>query len=151
MNPLPPDYYRDFPRLESSQHSVTSAVARSHNCIAWAAEQDDSFWWPGRNNYGYWPPGVSREETLAAFIAAFETLGYVLCDNSLPEAEVQKIAIYSDGTKPTHAARQLADGTWTSKLGQAEDISHQTLDALEGGIYGNVAVIMSRPQRQNLV
>jgi hypothetical protein len=147
MNPLPLDYYRDFPHLETLPHSVTSPVARSYNCIAWAAEQDDSFWWPGRNNYGYWPPGVEREETLAAFIAAFETLGYAPCDSSLPEDEVEKIAIYTDGAMPTHAARQLADGTWTSKLGQAEDICHQTLDALAGGLYGNVAQIMSRRVR----
>jgi hypothetical protein len=97
MNQLPSDYYCDFPDLESSPHSVTSPVARSYNCIAWAAEQDDNFWWPGRNNYGYWPPGVPREETLAAFIAAFETLGYALCGNSLPEAKVEKIAIYLYG------------------------------------------------------
>jgi hypothetical protein len=107
MNPLPLDYYRDFPHLETSPHSVTSPVARSYNCIAWAAEQDDNFWWPGRNNFGYWPPAIAREETLAAFIAAFETLGYAPCDDSLPEAEVEKIAIYTDGVKPTHAARQV--------------------------------------------
>jgi len=62
----------------------------------------------------------------------------------LPEADVEKIAIYTDRAKPTHAARQLADGSRTSKLGQAGDISHQTLDALEGGLYGSVAQIMSR-------
>jgi hypothetical protein len=65
----------------------------------------------------------------------------------LREDDVEKIAIDTDGAKPTHAARQLADGTWTSKLGQAEDICHQTLDALAGGLYGNVAQIMSRQVR----
>jgi hypothetical protein len=32
---------------------------------------------------------------------------------------------------PTHMARQLPDGTWTSKCGGNEDIRHLTLDALE--------------------
>lgn len=30
-------------------------------------------------------------------------------------------------------ARQLSDGTWTSKCGDWEDIRHLTLDALETG------------------
>lgn len=33
--------------------------------------------------------------------------------------------------EPTHMARQLPDGTWSSKLGPNEDITHFTLDALE--------------------
>lgn len=45
---------------------------------------------------------------------------------------------------PTHAARQLHSGAWTSKLGNAEDIEHE-LHALEGEIYGTVVVIMNRP------
>jgi hypothetical protein len=143
MNPA---VYNALPKLERSLHSVTSPAASSYNCIACAAEQNNKWWWPDPR--GYWPPGVTREETLAAFIAAYETLGYAACDNSLPEAEVEKIAIFTDGAKPTHAARQLADGTWTSKLGQAEDICHQTLDALEGGLYGSVAQIMSRKRRR---
>lgn len=34
------------------------------------------------------------------------------------------------------AARQLADGGWTSKLGQSVRIEHATLDALTGEAYG---------------
>jgi hypothetical protein len=45
-----------------------------------------------------------------------------------------------------HAARQLTDGTWTSKLGREIDITH-TLPGLEGGEYGRIAMYMRRPQR----
>ncbi len=44
---------------------------------------------------------------------------------------------------PEHAARQLANGRWTSKLGRAEDIEHQLHD-LEGEVYGTVALLMKR-------
>ena len=145
MNPA---VYNALPKLGKSLHSVTSPAAHSYNCIAWAAEQNNKWWWPDPHNYGYWPPGVVREETLGAFIAAYGTLGYAPCDNSLPEPDAEKIAIFTDGGMPTHAARQLADGTWTSKLGNFEDICHQTLDALEGGKYGSVAQIMSRKRQR---
>jgi hypothetical protein len=48
-------------------------------------------------------------------------------------------------------ARQLRDGTWTSKCGGAEDIRHYTLDALESygphplkGDYGCAVLFMKR-------
>jgi hypothetical protein len=47
-----------------------------------------------------------------------------------------------DGT-PTHAARQLPDGTWTSKLGISEDIQH-ALDDLAGAVYRAVVQILKR-------
>jgi hypothetical protein len=37
----------------------------------------------------------------------------------------------------------LVSGRWTSKLGNAEDIEHE-LRALEGEIYGAVALILKR-------
>jgi hypothetical protein len=58
---------------------------------------------------------------------------------------MEKVALFADPAGiPTHAARQLASGQWTSKLGQAEDIEHE-LRALEGEIYGVVALILKRP------
>jgi hypothetical protein len=46
-------------------------------------------------------------------------------------------------------ARQLSDGTWTSKCGGNEDIVHVTLDALEKygmlGAYGCPAIYLKRP------
>lgn len=66
------------------------------------------------------------------------------------EAGIEKIAIYVDANGvPTHAARQLADGTWTSKLGEWEDIQHKTLEAMEdsrglGLGYGKVKLILKR-------
>ena len=54
------------------------------------------------------------------------------------------MAIYALQGKPTHAARQLGDGRWTSKLGKEVDITH-TLVGLEGPVYGQVAAYLRRP------
>jgi hypothetical protein len=50
-----------------------------------------------------------------------------------------KVALYESNGFYTHAARQLPDGRWTSKLGKAEDIEHDDPHAVAGGIYGEVA------------
>jgi hypothetical protein len=95
---------------------------------------------------GYWPAGASREETLPAFVQAFAALGYVPCDSDTVEAGFEKIAIYTKEGVPIHASRQQSDGTWTSKLGDLEDIEH-TLDGLVGSSYGTVAQLLKRPVR----
>ncbi len=54
-----------------------------------------------------------------------------------------KIALFAKDNIPTHAARQLPNGLWTSKLGILEDVRH-SLSAISGGIYGSVVVVMKR-------
>lgn len=139
-----PTLQDSFPRLSAQNHQPTSPDTPNYNCIAWAAEEDDVWWWPDPKGFAYWPAGVDRAETVAAFIAAFGTLGYVACAAGDSQHGVQKIALYTLNGAPTHMARQLPDGTWTSKLGQAIDISHQTLDALDGPAYGQATHFFSR-------
>jgi hypothetical protein len=139
----------DLPNLTSTNHVVTSPFKARYNCIAWAAGNDTRWWWPvGRY---YWPPNVPRVETLDAFIAAFATLGFVECADALLEANFEKIAIYAvpgpgGAFTPTHGARQLPDGKWTSKLGPFEDITHDTLDDVNCFDYGFAVKFMKRPR-----
>ena len=73
---------------------MTSPQQRKYNCIAWAAGDRRRWWWPDPppDDEGYyWPPGVSNEETVAAFVAAFATLGYIPCDGDRVEAGQQRI------------------------------------------------------------
>jgi hypothetical protein len=44
---------------------------------------------------------------------------------------------------PTHAARQLPNGRWSSKLGKLEDIEH-ALDDICGSAYGSVVPVLKR-------
>lgn len=48
---------------------------------------------------------------------------------------------------PRHAARQLPNGRWTSKLGDHVDIEHAALDAVGGDFYGEPAVFMRKPTK----
>lgn len=134
-----------FPNLRDNGYSITSLAAIEYNCIAWAAGDTEAWWWPDPLNLGYWPSGIPREETIESFIKLYRTLGYAVCKNVGYEDGFEKIAIYVDSNgKPTHIARQLRSGHWTSKLGQLEDIEHTTLESLGGSQYGTVAVIMKR-------
>ena len=138
---------RQFPYLAEEGYAITSPDTIDYNCVAWAAESSEEWWWPDSMNQEYWPEGVPREETLPAFVSAFQTIGYNVCDNEALESGFLKIAIYGDRHQiPRHVARQLEDGEWTSKVGQYEDIQHKTLKALTGetSAYGEVIQIMKR-------
>lgn len=128
-----------FPGLASSRFEVTSPPDEDYNCVAWAAGDQGYWWWPGR----FWPKGVPPMETRVAFIKAFASKGYEVCDNGLLEAGLEKVCLYEKLGRPRHAARQLPDGTWSSKLGMGNDISHE-LEGLIGNRYGKPAVFMRR-------
>jgi len=129
----------------------TSEFDTQYNCIAWAAGDTDNWWWPkvNPNRKSYWPEGAPNEETLDAFIKAFERLGYMECVDSLLENGYGKIAIYCDRDQtPTHASRQLPDGQWTSKLGRHVDVSHDfeglSMVPFFAHEYGNIVVLMKK-------
>ena len=137
---------RDLPRLTPENHRVTSPAAVEYNCIAWAAGDTANWWQPGV----YWPVELpSPEYDIGALTAGFEALGFGRCDNDRPEPGIEKVALYGDSRFYTHAARQLPGGKWTSKLGKAEDIEHDTPDVVAGGAHGEVVVIMRRPSRSD--
>jgi 3'-phosphoadenosine 5'-phosphosulfate sulfotransferase (PAPS reductase)/FAD synthetase len=92
----------------------------------------------------YWPPGVSLECTVQSFAEAYSRLGFEPCPSASLEPGYEKIALFAKRGEPQHAARQLPNGSWTSKCGQLEDIEHD-LGALEGDAYGNVEAFLRRP------
>lgn len=134
-----------FPALQTSPFHVTTPADHKYNCIAWAAGAATAWWWPvGDSPSIEWPPKAPRELTVDAFAAAFSAQGYLDITNESSEPSFEKVAILADATgTPTHAARQLPSGRWTSKLGGAEDIEHE-LHALEGDIYGRVVLLLKR-------
>ena len=94
------------------------------------------------------------ESDVAAFVAAFSTLGYEPCTDGTLEDGFEKIAIYRSPSGIQHAARQLGTGKWTSKLGSLgslEDIEHVSPAELEGAEYGQVVRYLRRalPSAEN--
>jgi hypothetical protein len=142
------DIENAFPNLRGSPWRISSEIDESYNCIAFAVYDKQQFWDPnivGIPGY-YWPPGVSRDDNLASWMAVYEIHGFRVCESSDSEAGFEKIAIYTDENRvPNHVARQLRDGAWTSKLGPDEDIEHPSLEGLTSDIYGAAKVFMRRP------
>lgn len=142
-----------FPKLASDKNfQVTSKKTPEYNCIAWAYNIQNRWMWPNTGKYPfidgvhYWPNNNVMEPTIGNFIAAFSLKGYHCCDNGDFEEGYQKIALYAkqNSDECTHAARQLKNGYWTSKLGKYEDIQHGTAYSIENEEYGEVRCFMKR-------
>ena len=136
--------HRGFPCITESNSRQTSPAAKEYNCIAWAYGKDDDWFEPDAEQQFSWP--ISRREySLVAFEELFASIGYISCADASKEDGFLKIAIYVNGIgEPTHAARQLATGKWTSKLGKGIDIMHDSPDVLNGPSYGTAHVYMKR-------
>jgi hypothetical protein len=133
-----------FPKIAAYDFTVTSNPTLDYNCIGWAAEQSmDRWWWPLPQYY--WPAGFPLDVTVENFIAVFKAFGYESCDSLQFESGFEKVALYIQNGRPTHMARQLANGKWTSKLGDLWDIEHKTVFGLEGQRYGAYFQVLCRP------
>jgi type VI secretion system secreted protein VgrG len=119
---------RSFPRL-GGNFEVLAPRTKVYNCIAWSIGITNRWVWPGY--------------TISAFDQLYGSYGYrrISTKDYRLQPGVQKIVLYGHVSKNgrikcTHGARQLADGTWTSKLGKLPLIRHMSPDALNGPSYG---------------
>jgi hypothetical protein len=147
---------KQFPALTADNHAVTSDPVEEQDCIAYAAGDPHHYWWPVQGFPNqlpppyFWPIECDLKETVDAFICAFGTVGFKRCsddEDGRVEDNKEKIAIYAkkvgSSMEPTHAAKQMRNGKWRSKMGEDEDIEHN-LAALEGPEYGRVLFFMWR-------
>ena len=136
--------FPQFPNSRDEPFGMTSPHTPSYNCIAWAFGDNSKWFWPDPENTYYWPENISREVTIESFIQLFNSIGYIVCNGQELELEYEKIAVFTDENgEPTHAARQLENGFWTSKLGRHIDVQH-TINSIEEGDYGMVELFMKR-------
>ena len=134
----------DFPNSNIHPFILTSPQTWNYNCIAWAYGDDTRWYWPTEHPHHYWPPNIRNELDLQSFIELYQLVGYKVCENNSLELGLEKIAIFGQPNgEPTHAARQLLNGNWTSKMGGWHDIEH-TLTSLDSPVYGSALVFMSR-------
>ena len=135
-----------MPLLAAEGYQVTSGPTDDYNCIAYVAGESDR-WWSHKADAGYyWPEHASRTPSIQSLTEAFAGLGYARCEGAGAEPGFTKIALYADAQGHwTHAAVQLLDGRWSSKLGPDEDISHRAPESLDPDVYGGVHSLMRRP------
>lgn len=139
---------QDFPNLNLDEFNITSRINFLYNCYAWAAGYDNLIMQPSTHSRYGWLTGEIGE-TLDNFEKQYQYLWFERADNDRLEEGIEKAAFYVKQNAVQHAARQLENGWWTSKLGQwGEDIEHKTLEGLEGDEYGQVEMIMKRPVRE---
>jgi hypothetical protein len=119
---------RSFPRL-GTNFEVLAPRTKVYNCIAWSIGVTNRWVWPG--------------PTISAFDQLYGMHGYkrLSTNDYSVQPGVQKIVLYAHvykngRIKCTHGARQLPDGTWTSKLGKLPLIRHKNPQALNGPSYG---------------
>jgi hypothetical protein len=137
-------YGLNLPNLTRGNHAITSGMTPEYNCVSHAIYEQSIALWP--DNDHRWPMSVERVETIGAFVKLFSQMGFE--EIPLVDARVfagyEKIAIFAINDMPTHVARQLRSGRWTSKLGTLADIDHADLRCLESGEYGTVVRLMRR-------
>ena len=131
-----------FPKLSGEDFEIVERVSKRYNCIAYAAGDTAKWWWP--NGIDYWPPWATRDNRMESLKEAFAGLGYEQCDDSNVEDGYQKVALYGFQGRFEHAAVQMPNGRWRSKMGQRPVIEHRSLESLSGGLDGNVAFYMRR-------
>jgi hypothetical protein len=131
----------DFPQLTADNHHITSPPSPDYNCIAWAAGDTENWWQPGV----FWPVAAPPDAGgIVALEVAYRSLGFEVCADAQREPGFEKIALYGSAAYYTHAARQLPNGKWTSKLGGEADIEHDSPEDVGGGIYAEVVRLMRR-------
>ena len=134
----------DFNYITEFNSTPTSPKTGEYNCIAWAYGRSDVWCEPDAWGQFFWP--ISRREySLDAFMELFSSIGYSSCTDASKENGFLKIALYVNNEgMPTHAARQLSTGKWTSKLGKEYDIEHDSPEVLNGQAYGTAKIFMKR-------
>jgi len=145
---MPAEVIEDaFPFIRAKGYRITSEETSEYNCFAWGVLDKSRWWSPSAGEEYYWPDKVPNDLEVETFCLLYKLEGgFVPCSSEKPEHGFEKIAIYSDSSGDvTHVARQTKTGKWTSKLGDWEDIEHNTLDALSGDFYGEICAILKRP------
>jgi hypothetical protein len=138
-----------LPRLSAGKYRITSSKTTAYNCFAWAAKDTTRVWSPVMLGSGvYWPPGIPALPSLTGVVDAYTICGFEVCTLPDPEEGYEKIAIFAtEEGEPRHAARQLPNGAWTSKLGDHVDIEHDELELVGGAFYGEPSIYMRRATR----
>ena len=90
------------------------------------------------------PPWATLTNRIESLKEAFTGLGYEQCHDRGATAGYQKVALYEAQGRMQHAAIQMPNGRWRSKMGRGPVIEHRNPNSLSGGRYGQATIIMRR-------
>ena len=71
-------------------------------------------------------------------------MGFEECGDGSLGPGYQKVALYKDHGTWQHAAIQMPNGAWRSKMGRGPVIEHRSPESLSDGPYGSPTVYMRR-------
>lgn len=134
---------RAFPNLASEGFDIVDEPSPRYNCIAYAAGDTSKWWWPDGINY--WPPWATLTNRIESLQEAFAGIDFERCSDADTENGYQKVALYEAQGAMKHAAIQMPNGRWHSKMGKGPVIEHRNPESLSGGVYGEPTVFMRRP------
>ena len=119
-----------FPNLANENFEIVGPPSARYNCLAYAAGDTSQPWSdePG----DYWPPAVPRDPTIQGLAKLFRWLGFKKCGSPRLERGYQKVALYGKRGEWQHAALQMPNGRWRSKLGYLALIEHDTPNGVAG-------------------
>jgi hypothetical protein len=135
-----PKWRRDFPHLGRSFRvlgpSTDPNKKTGYNCIANSLNTRGRWVWPG--------------DRVSDFDKLYRRHGYrrLRKPDYGHNPRLEKVVLYAKKKNGrwvcTHAARQLADGSWTSKLGAGPLIKHPDADSVAGPSYGRPIAVYVR-------
>jgi hypothetical protein len=135
-----------FPRSESAPYEVTSPEDIKYNCSRGLLARRRFAANGGLRLHpsiiGPWSP-VRKQLRVSSRHSANLATWFATPANSNQVMRGWQSTLTKLGT-PTHMARQLTSGRWTSKLGELEDIEHLTLEQLSGSDYGQAVQFLKR-------
>jgi hypothetical protein len=141
------EYYRKLFPLLTDYELIPNSESMEYNCISHTLNINNDISWPFDNN-NYWP--VSRDLTKESFDKFYEFHGFEkmnLLDFSYDPKYI-KVALYTNKGIPTHAAIQVDEFFWESKIGELGIIKHDLFE-IEDNVYGEVTQIYRKLKPTN--
>lgn len=131
-----------FPSLSGEDFKILEPPSRNFNCVAFAAGDTTRIW--DYNEGYYWPPWATRDSRMESLKEVFAGLGYESCVDGTTEDGYRKVALYEEKGTTQHAALQVSNGRWRSKMGQGPVIEHHKPESLSGEVYGVPTTFMKK-------
>lgn len=147
LRDLPPILFaNDYPHLKDN-YIQTSDETIEYNCISFVLDDYENIY-SSWGEEGLWIDGLERTHTPGNYAEFFRIKGgFEICLNSDLEESIEKIAIFGEENEFLHVAIQIQDGKWKSKMGEFEDIQHNTLKAVSGKRCGFPLIYMARTRK----